>query len=265
MKRPIGAANRNGEPKRRTETTNRNSEPKQRTETANRNSEPKQRTETARKANRNSDTHIAVSVRRFRSPFRFVFPRSPFRFAVRFAVRLLRFAVRFAVPVRRAHCSVCRPSSPALLSMTTEIAFRSARCRRVLASRRRRRRTRRALRALRPTRFSGARLHRQSDPISLQVHRDHSHANLLSNPHHRVRIADIPVGELRDVHEAVLMNADVDESSEGDDVRHDALELHPFGEMLWLSDVGPECRCLERFTWIAPRLPKLCENIVKRR
>jgi hypothetical protein len=72
------------------------------------------------------------------------------------------------------------------------------------------RRTRRALRALRQ-RGSWRPSSSSRRSISLQVHRDHSPAFV--NPHHRVRITDVPVGELRDVHEAVLMNAGVDESS----------------------------------------------------
>lgn len=46
-----------------------------------------------------------------------------------------------------------------------------------------------------------------------------------------VRVFDEAVGELGDVGEAVLVDADVDEGAEGGNVGHDAGELHAFGEV----------------------------------
>ena len=42
-----------------------------------------------------------------------------------------------------------------------------------------------------------------------------------------VRILDEPVREARDVHEAVLVDADVDKRAEGGHIGHHALEQHP--------------------------------------
>ena len=42
--------------------------------------------------------------------------------------------------------------------------------------------------------------------------------------HHLIRVLDVVVSHLADVHEAVLMHADVDEGAEGGDVGYDAVE-----------------------------------------
>ena len=83
----------------------------------------------------------------------------------------------------------------------------------------------------------------------------------LPTGHDLVRIAHVAVGELRHVHEPVLVHADVDERAEGDDVRHDALELHPLAQVLRLGDVVAERRRLERRARIAARLAQLGEDV----
>lgn len=55
-------------------------------------------------------------------------------------------------------------------------------------------------------------------------------------------VADEAVGELRDMDEAVLMDADIDERTEVDHVAHGAGELHAGLQVIHIQDVGAEHR-----------------------
>ena len=58
------------------------------------------------------------------------------------------------------------------------------------------------------------------------------------------------------------MNADVNEGTEGRDVRHDARELHAGLEILHLLDAVGEAEGLELLARIASRLGKLGDNVL---
>ncbi len=71
------------------------------------------------------------------------------------------------------------------------------------------------------------------------------------------------VGELRDVHEPVLVHADIDERSEVRDVGHHALELHTGPQVLNLLDTLLEFRRLEFGSRIASRLFELGQDVLR--
>ena len=76
-------------------------------------------------------------------------------------------------------------------------------------------------------------------------------------------VSDEAVGELRDVDESVLMNADVDEGSEVGDVRHDTGEFHSYDEVGESMDILVEFEDFNLSTGITPRLLKLGEDVAE--
>ena len=68
--------------------------------------------------------------------------------------------------------------------------------------------------------------------LRCEVDLEHAHGQLLADLHDLARVLDELVGELRDVDEAVLVDADVDERAERGDVGDDALEHHARLEVL---------------------------------
>ena len=79
--------------------------------------------------------------------------------------------------------------------------------------------------------------------------------------HHLARILDETVGQLGDVHEPVLMHADVDEGAERGNVGDDAFELHAGLQVGDLVDALLERRRLELRARIAAGLFQLGENV----
>src|SRR5262245_6194896 len=72
----------------------------------------------------------------------------------------------------------------------------------------------------------GARLHRQSDALPPDIDVLYAHPDDVARLNNLARIFHEAVRELRDMHEPVLVHADVDERAERRDVRYDAFELH---------------------------------------
>src|SRR5262249_48704201 len=72
-------------------------------------------------------------------------------------------------------------------------------------------------------------LHRQRDLPLLDVRLEDAHLHPIAGAHHLARIAHEAIRELRDVHETVLVHAEVDEGAEaghvGDDARTDHARL----------------------------------------
>src|SRR5690606_28412756 len=66
--------------------------------------------------------------------------------------------------------------------------------------------------------------HGKRDTAALEIDLDHRHHDLLAGAHHFGGIIDKFVRNLADVHETVLMHADIDEGPEGGDIGHDAWE-----------------------------------------
>ena len=65
--------------------------------------------------------------------------------------------------------------------------------------------------------------HAQLDAPAPDIHREHPYPHHLPNLYYGERIADEAVGHLRDVYEAVLLDADIHERAEIDDIAYGAL------------------------------------------
>src|SRR5438477_10379506 len=78
--------------------------------------------------------------------------------------------------------------------------------------------------------------HRQGNTPPCKVYVEDGDRHFLVHLHDVARILDVTVGKLTDMHETVLMHADVDKDAEGGDVRHDAREFHPRLDVLDFFD-----------------------------
>ena len=62
--------------------------------------------------------------------------------------------------------------------------------------------------------------HGQANALARDVNLGHPHPHHIAGFHHLMRILDETVGELADMHQPVLMHADVDKGAEFGDVGH---------------------------------------------
>ncbi len=108
---------------------------------------------------------------------------------------------------------------------------------------------------------SAALLRGERDALAHEVDLEHAHLDLVARPS-RPRSGSFTklIGQLRDVDEAVLVDADVDEGAEGRDVGDHAFELHARLEILELAHVVAELGRLERGARIAARLLQLARG-----
>ncbi len=82
---------------------------------------------------------------------------------------------------------------------------------------------------------------------------------------HIIGILDIAVGQLRDMHQAVLMDADIDEGAEVGDVGHDARKLHARHEVVDGMHAGVELERLGFAARVEAGLLQFLHDIVERR
>jgi hypothetical protein len=99
--------------------------------------------------------------------------------------------------------------------------------------------------------------HGQGDAAAGEVDLDDAYADHVAGLHHGARVADEMIGERGDVHETVLVHADVDEGPEVRDVGHHALELHAGLQILEPRDALAEGGGAELRPRVAPRLFQL--------
>ena len=107
-----------------------------------------------------------------------------------------------------------------------------------------------------------AHAHGQRDALALQVDFQHLDLDDLAGLDDGVRVLDEGVGERRDVHQAVLMDADVDEGAEGGDVGDDAFEDHARAQVADLFDAVGEGRRLELGARVAAGFFQFLEDVL---
>ena len=107
-------------------------------------------------------------------------------------------------------------------------------------------------------------LRRQRDPLALVVDLEDADGELLADLDDLARVLHELLGELRDVDQAVVVDADIDERTERGDVGDQALEHHADLEILHRGHVVAELRRRELGAWIAARLGELGDDVAQR-
>ena len=85
----------------------------------------------------------------------------------------------------------------------------------------------------------------------------------LADLHGFVGILDVAVGQFADVHESVLVHADVDECAELGDVGHHAFERHAGEQVRDLFHFVAELRCDKLLARVAAGLLEFIENVAE--
>src|SRR5579872_787602 len=98
--------------------------------------------------------------------------------------------------------------------------------------------------------------HRQADALALDVDLEDANLDHVARLHHLMRVFDKAISELRDMDEAVLVNADIDERAKSSDIGHRPFEQHARLKVADVIDAFGEYRGLELRPWIAARLFK---------
>ena len=105
--------------------------------------------------------------------------------------------------------------------------------------------------------------HRERNPFPRQIDFQNGDLYLLLHSYNFGRIAHESVGQLADVHQAVLVYADIDEGAESGDVGDDSGQLHSRFQILDLLHPFGEAERLEFAARIATRFRQLLENIAQ--
>ena len=77
-------------------------------------------------------------------------------------------------------------------------------------------------------------------------------------------VFDERVRELGDMHQSILMNANIDERAERGNIRHNPFKAHAFFQIGNFIDAFFERGCLELGPWVTPRLFELGQYVFHR-
>ena len=99
--------------------------------------------------------------------------------------------------------------------------------------------------------------------MAAEVYFKDLHLDVLVELHHVGGMVHPTVGKLGDVHEAVLMDTDVYESSEVRDVRDDAGKNHSWGKILDFVDAAVEAELLKLLSRVTARLLQLEHDVLQ--
>src|SRR5262245_61066868 len=102
---------------------------------------------------------------------------------------------------------------------------------------------------------------RERDPLPREVDAEDAYLHAVTDANDGAGILHEAVGELGDVHETVLFDAEIDEGAERRHVRDDAVEHHAGRDVFDRADVVAELRCFERSARVAPGLRQLASYV----
>ena len=86
--------------------------------------------------------------------------------------------------------------------------------------------------------------HRERDAVAAVVNLNHSDLHMLMQLHYVERMCNAAVGHLGDMHQSVLMDADIHEGTEVGDVRDDAWQHHSLHKVVDGGDILVELKLL---------------------
>ena len=112
--------------------------------------------------------------------------------------------------------------------------------------------------------FSGL-PHGQRNPLFGNIHRDHPHLDHIADLEHLAWVLDKAVADFRDMHQAVLVYADVHKSAEVNDIAHGARQLHAGLQVLNGEHVRPQQRRRQLVARVAAGTQQLRHNVAQGR
>jgi hypothetical protein len=107
--------------------------------------------------------------------------------------------------------------------------------------------------------------HGQADTFARQIHFYHFDLDDVARRYHFVRVLDEGIGQRRNMHQAILMHADIDEGAEVGDVGDGAFKNHSRLEVLHILNAFLELGGLEFRSRVAARLFQFADNVFHRR
>ena len=93
------------------------------------------------------------------------------------------------------------------------------------------------------------------------IHLDDADTDVLMEFHHISGMGDATVCHLRDMHQTILMDADINKGPEVGDVRHDAWQFHSLDEVVDGVYTGIELKLLYLLAWVATRFFQFFHDI----
>ncbi len=107
--------------------------------------------------------------------------------------------------------------------------------------------------------------HGQADAFAGDIHLGHANPDDIPDLHNLVRVLHETVGKLADMHQPVLMHADIDKSPEGRDIGDRAFQRHARAQILDIFDALREAGGHKAGTRIAAGLFKFGQDVAYRR
>ena len=104
-------------------------------------------------------------------------------------------------------------------------------------------------------------LHGKGDAVAFGISRQDDHIHDITDGDRFGGVLDITAADLRDMHQTVLMDADIHERAEIRHIAYRSFELHTRLQVLEIEDIRAEQRRRQLIAWIAPGLLKLGNNI----
>ena len=101
--------------------------------------------------------------------------------------------------------------------------------------------------------------------MTAEVYLEDFHLNVLVQLHYISGMGNAAVSQLRDMHEAVLVDTDVHESTEVGDVRDDAGQNHAGSKVLDVVDAAVEAELFKLLSWVTAGFLQLLHDVLEGR
>src|SRR5437588_1931673 len=108
-------------------------------------------------------------------------------------------------------------------------------------------------------------LHAQLHPSPLHINTQHAYLHNLPDGDDRERVAHVAVGKLGDMHQAILLDTDIDESAKVHHVAHRPLQEHAGLQVFHLEHVVAQEGSGQRFARVKSRLLQILQDVVEGR
>src|SRR5436305_1343750 len=108
-------------------------------------------------------------------------------------------------------------------------------------------------------------LHAQLHPSALHINAQDAHLHDLPDGDDRERVTHVAVGKLGDMHQAILLDTDIDEGAKVHHVAHRPLQEHAGLKVFHLEHVVAQEGSGQRFARVKSRLLQVLQDVVEGR